>query len=705
MLMRVKNTPLPLLFLAALFGAPAAAKAQHRPAAKDSVLQEVVVTGQYAPQSMRQSVYKVRSISGENIRLHGATDVLGALNTLTGIRFSTDATLGETDIQLMGISGQEVKVLLDGVPLVDRDATKQSLSQIDINSIERIEVVEGPMSVVYGSDALAGVINIITKKNPYQPGAAGLFRLGVKVQEESMGKEFSLPSGKGLHHQHINAGWQKGRWDIGASFTRNNSGGWQGDTTGRAKEWMPKDQTFAGGTLSWQGDRLRAAYRIDYLDETLKSLGNYFPPNYSATDAWYITNRYTHLLQLDYKTGGKWGFNGAASYQNYQRRTQTTDINVLTGRRTLNLNSGSQDTSNFLTWFARGTAQYAAADKLALQGGLEFKHDHATGQRISGEPSIADYSLFLSGEYKPVTGVNIRPGIRFSKNSIYDAPPVVPALNVKIALSRSLDLRVAYARGFRAPALRELYFNFHDANHDINGNPNLKAEYSNSFNSVLTNLTLVGGGWAWTNTVTGFYNDYRNFITLALAGNNQYYYFNLDRNRTTGGTFESVLKGRTVEATLGFSYIGIYNKYKGDTAYKSDGATSYAWTPEITANIIRRWKKIGLEAALFYKYTGRQPSYELVTENSQETVHLARTGAFSTADLTVSKTLGKLVSVNLGARNLFNVTRINNSSLDVGSAHSTGGPILKSYGRSYFLGCIFQWKQKPAGTNNHSLQQ
>ena len=81
-----------------------------------------------------------------------------------GIRFATDYTLGETDIAIMGMSGQNVKVLLDGIPLVDRGGTKQSLSQVDINTIERIELVEGPMSVIYGTDALAGVINIITKK-------------------------------------------------------------------------------------------------------------------------------------------------------------------------------------------------------------------------------------------------------------------------------------------------------------------------------------------------------------------------------------------------------------------------------------------------------------------------------------------------------------------------------------------------------------
>src|SRR3546814_715382 len=108
---------------------------------------------------LKDSVYRVRTISNEQIRLRASISVENILNTQLGMRSSNDLTLGESDIQLMGMSGQNVKVLVDGIPLIDRGATKQSLSQVDVNNIDRIEVVEGPMSVTYGTDALAGVIN------------------------------------------------------------------------------------------------------------------------------------------------------------------------------------------------------------------------------------------------------------------------------------------------------------------------------------------------------------------------------------------------------------------------------------------------------------------------------------------------------------------------------------------------------------------
>src|SRR5690606_14797285 len=127
-------------------------------------IEEVVVTGQFRPTSLKNSVYKVRSLDQEYIERRASTDMSTLLNMELGIRFNNDLTLGESDIQVMGVSGQNVKVLIDGVPMIDRGSTKQSLSQIDVNTIERIEIVEGPVSVMYGTDALAGVINIITQR-------------------------------------------------------------------------------------------------------------------------------------------------------------------------------------------------------------------------------------------------------------------------------------------------------------------------------------------------------------------------------------------------------------------------------------------------------------------------------------------------------------------------------------------------------------
>ncbi|MFT4153662.1 TonB-dependent receptor [Parafilimonas sp.] len=661
-------------------------------------LGDVVVTGQYMPQSLRNAVYRVRVIDQATIKMRNATDVLGVLNNELGVRFSNDLALGETDVQIMGMSGQNVKVLLDGVPLIDRNGTKQSLSQVDINSVERIEIVEGPMSVVYGTDALAGVINIITKKGA-STGESAL-TVAARAQEETVGnKEYNAFTGKGVHNENIAVAWRHKGWHADVSVTRNNFGGWQGEDTGRAKEWMPKDQWLSGGTVGYRNATVHVWYRLNYLNEVIHSLGDVNPNTSLATDADYTTNRYMHQAQFDWIISHRLNLNTSASYQQYSRATQTTTYNVITRDRRLSLDTAAQDVSRFNTVFFRSTAQYIISPSVSVQPGIEYQRDNASGERIEGSPVISNYAFFVSSEIKPIPGINIRPGIRISKNSTYDAPPVIPSINTKFTVSKTLDARAAYARGFRAPALRELYFWFFDANHSIKGNPDLKAEYSNSFNGSLTWQPAISNKVSLSSTISGFYNDFNNRIDLALgqdASNPSVYtYINIAKYKTTGGTWQNMFEWKQLTATLGVSYIGRYNEYSTDTTYnKGDDLPEFTWSPEISSNIMYNFKKAGVQAGLFYKYTGKLPLYELATINNEETIHLGKTAAYNWADFNVRKSLGKYATVSGGIKNIFNVTRLNNTSADVGSAHSTGGPVPMSYGRSCFLGLQFNWAEK-----------
>jgi outer membrane receptor for ferrienterochelin and colicins len=656
-------------------------------------LDEVVVTGQFQPQSVKHSVYKIRTISQERIKLRAATDLAGVLNNELGIRFSTDFALGETDISIMGMSGQNVKILLDGVPLVDRGSTKQSLSQIDINTVERIEIVEGPMSVVYGTDALAGVVNIITKKNK----AGTHLSVSARVQEESLGKEYDPFTDQGVHNENIAVNWNNKMFNAGASITRNNMGGWQGDSKGRTKDWRPKDQTLASGTIGYQHGKLNAWYRLNYLDETITAAGPANPDN-TATDQEFITSRFTHQAQADFRASNRLNLNASFSYQDYERRTRTTDINLVTNKRTLNVNlAGGQDIAKFSSIFFRGTATYKVSEMVSLQPGVEIKIDESTGQRIKGNPSIGDYSFFISSEIKPNSWINIRPGLRFSENSVYDAPPVIPSINTKFTISKNWDLRASYARGFRAPALRELYFDFHDANHSINGNTNLKAEYSNSFNASLTWRQAKDHPVTISSTLSGFYNEFDNQITTALANDpndpNLYTYINVDKFKTTGATLENSLAWKNLSVNIGLFYIGRYNRYSDDPAYKTEDLPGFTWSPEINSNIVYRFPKLGASAGVFYKYTGKTPSYQIAVVNAQQVISLVEVEAYHWADITLTKNIGKYLVASGGLKNLFDITRIQNTASS-GGVHSSGGPILTATGRSWFLGLAFQFLKK-----------
>lgn len=655
-------------------------------------LSELIITGQYKPQSVKKSVYQVRVINSERIKLSGATNVQQVLNNQVGFRFSNDNTLGTTDVQLMGMSGRNVKILLDGVPMIDRGDTRESLNQVDINSIERIEIVEGPMSVIFGSDALAGVINIITKKNSKND-----LSVSVKIQEETAGNEYHPLGYRGVHLQNLNVGYKKNSWSVMLGGTHNDFGGYGGDVYGRDKTWKPKEQFMGNARIGYSKGAFTIYYRTDLLHEDIVSRGAINYNNYKAIDQQYITDRFSQQIQGGYNFSKKLQLASILSYTDYKRRTKTTLHDFEKGSDELTTGAGEQDLAKFNSFVFRTSLQYQVSPVLSLQPGIDINREEASGERISGNPVITDYAAFISAEIKPASWLNIRPGFRFIKNSVYTAPPAIPSINSKIVVSKNIDLRLAYAYGFRSPALRELYFNFVDVNHNIVGNPNLKAEYSNSFNGSVNWTASPMKSIAYSASLGGFFNDFNNQIDFALSstGNNQYSYFNVNKAKTTGFILENKLSWKKLDAALGFSYIGFYRELYDDKEYVKLDNKKYLWSPELSASVNYSVDKIKTKFSLFYKYTGTRPQYVTGTSTSgQDVLYIAETAGYHLADLTANTTINKYLSVTAGVKNIFDVNNVNNTAASSGSIHNAGGAVAISYGRSYFIGLNLQWNRK-----------
>lgn len=682
---------IPTAFLLAIVLQAATAFAQQ-----DSLfhknLEEVVVTGQYKQQTLKKSVYQVRVINNERIKQSGASNVQQVLNSQVGFRFAADNTLGTTDVQLMGMSGRNVKILLDGVPMVDRGDTRESLNQIDVNSIERIEIVEGPMSVSYGSDALAGVINIITKKNK----ANGL-SLTAKVQEETAGSEYHAFNYKGVHQQNLTVDYKKNNWGFTAGGSHNDFSGFGGDAYGRDKEWLPKEQWLGNARISYDKGRFNIYYRTDLLHEDIQSKGPINYGNYKAIDQQYLTDRFTNQLQGGYTFSKKMQLAATLAYTDYKRSTKTTRHDFEKNTDELTTGEGEQDISKFNSFVFRTTVQYQLSNKISLQPGIDINREAASGPRISNSPVITDYAAFVSAEIKAGSKINIRPGLRFIKNTVYNAPPVIPSINTKFVISKNLDLRLAYAYGFRSPALRELYFYFVDANHNVVGNPNLKAENSNSINASLNWAALPKSTGNYSVSISGFYNVFNNQIDFALSSptSNQYTYYNVNKAKTAGGTVENKYSYKNLESSLGFSYVGIYRKLYDEKDYTNETNKDFLWSPEVNASISYHVHIIKTRFNLFYKYTGKKP--QLVTGKNaanQPALLIAETDAYHLADFTGTTKINKYLSVNAGVKNLFDVTNINNNAAISTSVHNAGYNVAIGYGRSYFVGLNFQWNKK-----------
>jgi outer membrane receptor for ferrienterochelin and colicins len=110
-------------------------------------LQELVITGQYAPSSTEKAVHRVRVLGQEQFKRMAAQNLGDALRNELNIRLSQDNILGSS-LTMQGLSGENVKILVDGVPVIGRMNGNIDLAQMDLTGIERAEIVEGPLSLV-----------------------------------------------------------------------------------------------------------------------------------------------------------------------------------------------------------------------------------------------------------------------------------------------------------------------------------------------------------------------------------------------------------------------------------------------------------------------------------------------------------------------------------------------------------------------------
>lgn len=656
------------------------------PAQYARTMDEVVVTGQFTPQSLRNSLYKVRTITAHEIQSKAPVNIQSLLNTEVGIRMANDMALGETSFEIMGMGGTDVKILLNGIPLVDRGDYQSSLSQIDVNSVERIEIVEGPMSVVYGTDALAGVVNIITKKGAGNAGQDS-WSVSARAQEESVGKEYNFLKDKGSHNESLQLGYtHRSGLFLNGGFTRNNYGGWTGDKTGREKQWHPKDQSLVNGMFGYQRGNVNVWGRVDYLNETI-----YGPMNSTnaahpeeVRDQNFETKRFTYQVQGDWKVNAALTINAALSYQDYKRQTRTFMTNQETGEQWLTEGSSDQDLTKYNAAMARLTATWKILPQLRVQPGIEYQHTEGSGDRIDGSPQVEDLAWFLSAEYNPTGWLSIRPGVRSFIYANHNKPAMIPSLLTKFKLGDDFDLRLSYAYGFRNPRVQEMYMSFHDANHSIDGNPDLKAEYSNNLTGSLTWRAVQLDKLRFMTTLSGFYNSFKNRIDMAQDYNDagHYTYYNINRYKTVGGTLENALLWGGLRANVAVSLVGRYNEY----ADEATDLPQYRFSPEVSATVGYRHEKTGTEVNMFYKFTGARKEYFFKTgDDGKNVYYLDGLPGYHTADIILTQRIVKGVSLNVGVRNLFNLTSLKSESGTDTNGNPHGGD-----GVSY-LGCGRSW--------------
>ena len=636
-------------------------------------LAEVVVTGQLSQVNAKDAIHKIRVINNKILTSGIFNDLSNVLEKELNVRISQDNILGSS-ISMQGISGQNVKILINEIPVIGRMNGNIDLSQINLSNIERIEIVEGPMSTIYGSDALGGTINIITKQvsantkviNTYYE-SIGKYNCDLLLTNKKENSSSSYSFGR----KYFN-GWNKNQ-EFQLIPTNELA------DTNRLKTWKPKEQFFHKITYNLKSNNVSVNNYFETFYEKITNLGKPREPyNETAFDEYFHTYRTNIGTDINIQNNMQ-KIRILLAYNKYDRTKETfyTDLTDLS--RILVQDQSMQDTSCFDLLMSKIMLSRSDKENLNYQIGLDFQKQSAKGQRINNKyQDQADYAFFSIFEYKLNKLFSVRPSFRLIHNTKYKAP-IIPALNI-LHSNKKYQIRFSYSKGFRAPNLKELYLDFVDINHNIVGNKLLSAEKSNNY-SLNTSIENKIFGTKSNTNFSLFYNDISNKIDLTSSTDNseQYSYFNVDKYITKGMSASTKISLNKIEMNFGISYTGRYNEL-----YTSIDSPEFSYSLDYNlSSFISLGSK--MKVNIFYKNTGKMPVF--VEENNNLIEVFSE--QYSLFDISINRRLyNDIIMLSIGAKNLFDVTSIRKYKAD-NSVHSSSNNSLVGYGRTFFTSLKF----------------
>lgn len=711
--MKIKIT----LFAGFLFCTYSFAQQKDSIASKEK-LSEVVVTGQFEPQSIKKSVFNVRVISKENIKQLAANNLADVLNQYLNISVTSNGDDGRSKVSMFGLDAQYFKILVDNIPLVSDTGmgTNVDLTQVNLDDVERIEIIEGSMGVTHGANAVTGILNIITKK-----GGGYKWQISAAIQEETVGKEFAFFD-QGRHIQSVKIGHNfNENWFVNIGGNRNAMAGFYDNKQGkdydvndglRGYTQLPKEQLVGNAILGYQKDAFRIFYKFDYYGEDVHYYNpliniqdNYpFADTYFSRDKRYITNRYYHHLNASGNLFTKLKYNVSVSQQKQERDLEKfvyqldTKQEVDNERDTYQSKEVFYSTGTLSNFFDNKKVDFQLGYEITNENGFydssvgAFRDDNQVGQDI--RKRLENYDIFSVAEISVNDKFSIRPGLRFSFQSAFENQ-YASSLGLRYLFDKGLEARASLGKSYRTPNFDELYTYFVDSNHNMQGNPDLIPENSTSYEVSFKRACTFDSGAQISNNLAVTFLDVDDRIDMVVTQtipNWNYKYLNINKYKMWNISTVEQYTYKNWNVMLGAAVVGISRRL--DLAAEnlvSDDKFFYSFRLNSSVSYnIPKWNTL---LAVFYKYNGQQQQYVAGTgTDGKAGFFLSELQPYSWMDASIRKSFFKnQFEVTVGARNLFNVTNL--QSVQNGGGDASGGAhgggtstdMMLGYGRSYFL--------------------
>ena len=618
-------------------------------------LDQVVVTATRTDKTLKNAPVITQVISAKQIESQGLTTVESVLeNNIPGLDFQK-VGFG-TDINMQGLGSKNILILIDGERLAGENGNNVDYSRLNTNNIERIEIVKGASSALYGSQAMGGVINIITKK----PRKKIEFSFGGKLTEMNQvnfhdtkitDDAYNYKHSLDLPNLNYNAtfGFNLNKFSGKTSFVAKSSDAYKLQSSDTMFLYPKNADTVL---IYSDGANING-----FEDYTISQSFSYTPNKKIEANirgSYYNHNEYDfepdnkYQNYEDYAVSGniKYKFNNDANIIVSMSRDEYRKYDYLEKLEEKQLNYNNI----FLNPKLIGT--FKMYEKHTITAGTEYLNESLLSDKFTydtlTEKQVNTSVLFIQDDINFTDKINVIVGGRADYHSAF-------GLNISPKISamykyKNHAFRVNYAKGFRAPNLKELYMEWTMPAlwFTIKGDENLQPE-TNNYVSLSTEYSK--------NNLNGSINVYKNWFKNKIEGEwhehqTVYQYVNIASSELTG--VELLLKYRLFKH---FSFSGGYS-------YVHDKRSAEAQMSTISPHSGNIRFEYNLRKGIYYtnislngKITGAK-NYEYSESiyyrgNEIDALYDVHYNAFSIWNLTISQQLFNATNIILGVNNIF----------------------------------------------------
>ena len=537
-------------------------------------LDEVIVTATRTERQLSSLPLPVTLVGKKQIIKSGTVRLNEILNEQTGIITVADES-GFQGVQIQGIASDYILILIDGVPLVGRSAGNFDLSRLTVGNIKQIEVVKGPASSLYGSEALGGVINIITEKPKTEDlNGNASYRIGSFMQQDI--------------NLDLKQGFKKFRYGFFANRFSSNGYDLNEETEGQTVN------PFTNYTLNG-----RVYY--DFNDKlSLFTSGRFYDQNQDAgftlDSIQYEGDTKEREWNAHARLDHKWTPNLTMAYELYYTNYVATEL--LADPISTDVLSDSDFNQQLFRPEVRGSYSFSTADDNntgfengTLTAGLGLQVDELDRTYFDETVNFTSEYVYAQYDFNPIEKLNVIVGARFDNHSEYNNQ-FSPKLALRYQLNENLAIKGSVGYGFKAPDFRQLYFDFTNSavgytvlGYNVALDKLQELETQDQILSVLVTEedlskpleaeSSIGYNLGFNlkhgrgNTEVNFFrNDFKNLIDTRIIarktnGQNVFSYMNFDEIYTTGFEINSAYKlTNNLNISAGYQLLYAFDKQK-----------------------------------------------------------------------------------------------------------------------------------------------